>query len=283
MGKFDIKSSLNEVAGVVQPITTILSGATLIYNLLDAPRQKEAERKEVEERVDFIVNNTGVAPIYNKLPFRFILKNGENQQVIDTYMVTGDKDYGQLVRGHVVMYKPRHGGGYDVLGEKEICEKYSISSTKQVIDILALMGDSADNFPGCPGVGEKTAVKLINEWGSIDNMLEHATEVKGAIGKKIIEHVEDIRMSKFLATIVTDIKEVTDNLPTLLQEMETRQPDIDKLSAIFDELEFKSLAKKIFNNIATKDAQSKEAITNRFQNRQQQFNQILTNQNQSQK
>ena len=180
-------------------------------------------------------------------------ESGENQQVIDTYMVTGDKDYGQLVRGHVFMYKPRHGGGYDVLGEKEICEKYSISSTKQVIDILALMGDSADNFPGCPGVGEKTAVKLINEWGSIDNMLEHATEVKGAIGKKIIEHVEDIRMSKFLATIVTDIKEVTDNLPTLLQEMETRQPDIDKLSAIFDELEFKSLAKKIFNNNTSSD------------------------------
>ena len=175
-------------------------------------------------------------------------ENGENRQIINTYMVTGDKDYGQLVRQNIFMYKPRHGGGYDVLGEKEICEKYSISSTAQVIDILALMGDSADNFPGCPGVGEKTAVKLINEWGSIDNLLLHATEVKGAIGKKIIEHEEDIRMSKFLATIVTDIKEVTDALPTLLHDMALQQPDKEKLTAIFDELEFKSLAKKILSD-----------------------------------
>ena len=116
---------------------------------------------------------------------------------IPTYMLTPDKDYGQLVRENVYIYRPRHGGGYETLGEKEVCEKYGIQSTAQVIDLLGLMGDSADNFPGCPGVGEKTAVKLINEFGSIEQLISNTDKLKGALKVKVESHVEDIRMSKF--------------------------------------------------------------------------------------
>ena len=120
---------------------------------------------------------------------------------IETYMLTPDKDYGQLVRDNVFIFRPRHGGGYETMGPREVCEKYGIPSTNSVIDLLALMGDSADNFPGCPGVGEKTAVKLINEFGSIESLIEKSSEIKGKLREKVEEHVEDIRMSYFLATI----------------------------------------------------------------------------------
>lgn len=205
-----------------------------------------------------------------------------NDESVDAqvYMLTPDKDYGQLVGGNVYMYKPRHGGGYEVLGEKEICEKYTISSAKNIIDLLALMGDSADNFPGCPGVGEKTAVKLINEWGSCEEMIANASKIKGALGKKVAEHIDDIRVSKYLAKIATDIPTSADgtgrshidvpifvaegeeqnsdnnkvvnfetgtlaDYPTLLHMMEYQQPDADKLGTIFEDLEFRALAKKI--------------------------------------
>ena len=170
---------------------------------------------------------------------------GGNDSRIETFMLTPDKDYGQLVKPLVKMYKPRHGGGYDILGEKEICEKYNISSPSQVIDLLALMGDSADNFPGCPGVGEKTAIKLISEWQSCENLIAHAQDIKGAIGRKVADHADDIRMSKFLATIRTDIEEVCQNFDDILESMTLQEPDAAKLSAIFDELEFRTLAKKI--------------------------------------
>lgn len=172
------------------------------------------------------------------------------------FMLTPDKDYGQLVTENVFMYKPRFKGGYDVLGEKEICEKYSISSAKQVIDILALMGDSADNFPGCPGVGEKTAVKLINEWGNCENLIEHASEVKGALGKKVQEHIEDIRISKFLAEIRTDIPEISDNLPTLLRNMEYGEWDVQELTRQLDLLELRQIKKKF---LAIANGDDKEA------------------------
>ncbi|MBR4363721.1 MAG: DNA polymerase I, partial [Prevotella sp.] len=127
------------------------------------------------------------------------------EQGIDCYMLTPDKDYGQLVNDHVFIYRPRHGGGYETMGEREVREKYGIPSSKSVIDLLALMGDSADNFPGCPGVGEKTAVKLINEFGSIDQLLANSSQIKGKLREKIEEHQEDIKMSYFLATIKTDV------------------------------------------------------------------------------
>ena len=131
------------------------------------------------------------------------LKAGEKG--METYMLTPDKDYAQLVRNNVFMFRPRHGGGYEKLGVQEIEEKYSITSPLQVIDLLALMGDSADNFPGCPGVGEKTAIKLINEFGSVEGLIENSSQVKGKLREKVEGAVEDIRMSKFLATIRTDV------------------------------------------------------------------------------
>ena len=163
-------------------------------------------------------------------------------QGIQTYMLTPDKDYGQLVRENVFMYRPRHGGGYEILGTKDIAEKYGIQSHEQVIDLLALMGDSADNFPGCPGVGEKTAAKLINEFGSVDNLLANTDKLKGKMKEKVEGAVEDIKMSKFLATIRTDVP-----LDLDLEKLKLEKPDEEKLTKIFEELEFKTLANKILN------------------------------------
>ena len=166
---------------------------------------------------------------------------------IDTFMLTPDKDYGQLIGPNVFMYRPRHGGGYEILGEKEVGEKYGIPTPAQVIDLLALMGDSADNFPGCPGVGEKTAAKLINQFGSIDNMLQHTDEIKGKLREKVENAVEDIKMSKFLATIRTDVP-----MELELDELKVEEPDETKLRAIFEELEFKTLINKFLNKSEVK-------------------------------
>lgn len=160
---------------------------------------------------------------------------------MDCYMVTPDKDYAQLVSKYVRMYRPRHGGGYETLGETEVCEKYGITSTAQVIDLLGLMGDSSDNYPGCPGVGEKTAVKLILEYGSIENLLASTPSIKGKMREKVEGAVEDIKMSKFLATIRTDVP-----VETTWDDMKKTEPDEAKLREIFAELEFKSLADRIF-------------------------------------
>ena len=159
---------------------------------------------------------------------------------VETYMLTPDKDYGQLVRDNIFQFRPRHGGGYEKMGPKEVCAKYGIENTDQIIDLLALMGDSSDNFPGCPGVGEKTAVKLIEEFGNIDNLLEHSDQIKGKLREKVEAHVDDIRMSKFLATIRTDVPIELD-----LDSLQLREPDEEKLRALFAELEFKTLADKI--------------------------------------
>jgi len=158
---------------------------------------------------------------------------------IETYMLTPDKDYGQLVRDNVFIFRPRHGGGYETMGPKEVNEKYGLSSPEQVIDLLALMGDSADNFPGCPGVGPKTAAKLIGEFGSIDAMLANSSKIKGKLREKVEGAVEDIRMSKFLATIRTDVP-----VELNLDALKLKEPDMKRLSEIFTELEFKSLLDK---------------------------------------
>ncbi len=166
---------------------------------------------------------------------------------IETYMLTPDKDYGQLVRENVFQFRPRHGGGYEKMGPKEVCEKYGISSTNQIIDLLALMGDSADNFPGCPGVGEKTAVKLINEFENIDNLLQHTDEIKGKLREKVENAVEDIKMSKFLATIRIDVP-----IDFNAEEFRLVEPDREKLRKLFLDLEFKTLADKILNKVENK-------------------------------
>lgn len=158
---------------------------------------------------------------------------------VQTYMLTPDKDYGQLVRDNVFIFRPRHGGGYETMGPKEVCEKYELHSPTQVIDLLALMGDSADNFPGCPGVGPKTATKLIAEFGSIDSILENSAKIKGKLREKVEGAVDDIRMSKFLATIRTDVPIDLD-----LDALKIQEPDTARLTEIFTELEFKSLLDK---------------------------------------
>lgn len=163
-------------------------------------------------------------------------------QGVETYMLTPDKDYGQLVRDNVFIYRPRHGGGYEKMGPKEVCAKYAIDSPQRVIDLLALMGDSADNFPGCPGVGEKTAAKLIAQFGDVDNMLENTADIKGKLREKVESAVDDIHMSKFLATIRTDVP-----IDLNLDSMRLGEPDEQKLREIFNELEFKTLADKILN------------------------------------
>lgn len=161
-------------------------------------------------------------------------------QGVTTYMLTPDKDYGQLVKDNVFIFRPRHGGGYETMGIEEVKQKYGIPSTAAVIDLLALMGDSADNFPGCPGVGEKTAVKLLNEFGSIEQLLNRTSELKGALKTKIEEHVDDIKMSKFLATIKTDVP-----IELNLDELKISEPNEEKLGQLMEELEFKTLASKI--------------------------------------
>ena len=161
------------------------------------------------------------------------------QQGFEVFMATPDKDYGQLVTDRVHMYRPRHSGGFEELGPKEVCEKYGISSTAQVVDLLGLMGDSSDNIPGCNGVGEKTAVKLLQQFGSVENMLNHTDEIKGALREKIASQAEAIRFSKFLATIKTDVP-VTFDADALV----AREPNLEALQPLFVELEFRSLLKK---------------------------------------
>lgn len=162
---------------------------------------------------------------------------------IETYMMTPDKDYGQLVSSNVFMYRPKFGDKeFEVMGPDEVMNKYGLSSPLQVIDMLGLMGDVADNIPGCPGVGEKTAVKLISQYGSIENLLEHKGELKGALKTKIETNEEGIVFSKFLATIKTDVPIELD-MPLL----ERKKIDEQKLRSLFEELEFRTLINRILN------------------------------------
>lgn len=161
---------------------------------------------------------------------------------VETYMLTPDKDYAQLVRENVLMYRPRHGGGYEILKEEDINKKYGLRSPHQVIDLLALMGDSADNFPGCPGVGEKTASKLIAQFGSLEELLNRTSELKGKMREKVETAVDDIKMSKFLATIRTDVP-----IDLNLDHLKITEPNTAELEEIFAELEFKSFANRILN------------------------------------
>ena len=158
-----------------------------------------------------------------------------------TYMMTPDKDYGQLISDRVLQYRPSlRGQGFEVRGPEQVCERYGISRPEQVIDLLALEGDASDNVPGCPGVGEKTAAKLIAEWGSVENLLEHTAELKGALKAKVEANTEQIRFSKFLVTIKTDVP--VDITP---DDLIRREPDVDALRAIYDELEFKTFTARL--------------------------------------
>ena len=168
------------------------------------------------------------------------------KQGITTYMMTPDKDYGQLVSDNVFMYRPKHSGGFEVMGIEEIKAKFDIRSTEQVIDMLGLMGDSSDNIPGCPGVGEKTAQKLVAEFGSIENLLAHTDQLKGALKTKVEANREMITFSKFLATIKVDAPIKLD-MNTLVRE----EPNEEELRKIFEELEFRTLINRVLKKTDT--------------------------------
>ena len=216
--------------------------------------QREATPEDIKQSVPIIKNilKAWNIPILEAEGYEAddvigTLATKAGEQGIDTYMLTPDKDYGQLVRENVKIYRPRHGGGYEVMGPEEVKAKYAIPSTEAVIDLLALMGDSADNFPGCPGVGEKTAVKLINEFGTVESLIARSSEIKGALQKKVEEHIDDIKLSKFLATIKTDVP-----IELKMDELKVSQPNETELAKLFEELELKSLASKILKKSETK-------------------------------
>ena len=174
---------------------------------------------------------------------------------VDTFMMTPDKDYGQLVTEHVKMYRPKYGDKeFEVLGVEEVKEKYGLSSPAQVIDMLGLMGDSADNIPGCPGVGEKTATKLIQQFGSIENLLAGTDQLKGALKSKIENNKEQIEFSKFLATIKTDVPIELD-----MEQLKKEDADEEKLRSLFEELEFRTLLDRKFKK------ETQQPVTDLFQ------------------
>ena len=181
--------------------------------------------------------------VIGTLATRFATSDPSVDDVIQVYMMTPDKDYGQLVRPNVWMYRPHSGDKpFELLGEKEVCEKYGLHSPIQVIDLLGLMGDASDNIPGCPGVGEKTAVKLIGEFGSIENLLENTDQLKGALRKKVEENRQQIEFSRFLATIKTDVP-----IDITLSALERKEIDADRLRSLFEELEFRNLIQRVMN------------------------------------
>ena len=216
----------------------------------EAFEQYKAQRQETPEdirwavpRIKQILQAMNVpvleVPCYEADDVIGTIAHKAEQEGFEVYMATPDKDYGQLVTEHIFMYRPRHTGGFEKLGPQEVCEKYGLQSQSQVIDLLGLMGDSSDNIPGCKGVGEKTAVQLLQQFGSIDNLLANTDLLKGALQRKVQEQVEEIRFSRFLATIKTDVPIEFDAQALVYQDR-----NWELLAPIYRELEFNSLLKQ---------------------------------------
>lgn len=244
-------NTLEEIVKKEQPTHLAVafdpSGPTFRHEAFEQYKaQREATPEDIRKAVPIIkdIIKAYNIPIFIKDGFEAddvigTLSRMAEEHGFETYMVTPDKDYGQLVGGNVYMYRPRHSGGYEVMGEKEVTEKYGLANKTQVIDLLGLMGDSSDNIPGCPGIGEKTAVKLLQEFGSIDNLLASTEQLKGALKTKIESNMEQIKFSKFLATIRTDVP-----LEFNEDELKVVKADSDKVLELFSELEFRQLATK---------------------------------------
>ena len=178
------------------------------------------------------------------------LSKKAEQQGFTTYMMTPDKDFGQLVTDKVLLYKPaKFGEPAQVWGPKEVCERYGISEPKQLIDILGLWGDAADNIPGIPGIGEKTAAQLVQKYGSVENLIAHADELKGKQKENVINFAEQGMMSKMLATINLEVPVEFDE-----EELRAKEPDLPALMALFEELEFKTFAKRFLEDYKGKQS-----------------------------
>ena len=165
-----------------------------------------------------------------------------DKERFDVYMMTPDKDYGQLTESHIFIYKPKYGSNeFDILDDRKVMEKYHLSSPVQMIDLLGLMGDASDNIPGCPGVGEKTAIKLLQEFGSIEKLLEQTHQLKGALRKKVEDNREQILFSKFLATIKTD-------LPIAVKEDDLARKEMNReaIKMVFEALEFRTFLNRMY-------------------------------------
>lgn len=210
--------------------------------------QREAQPEDISRAVPYIkqiiaAHNIPIieVPGYEADDVIGTLARRAEAEGYTTYMMTPDKDYAQLVTANTFMYRPAmKGGGFEVRGVEQICERYGISSPSQVIDLLALEGDVSDNIPGCPGVGEKTAIKLISEWGSVENLLDNTASLKGAIQKKISENAEKIRFSKFLVTIKTDVP-----VDCSIASLQRKEDNVCLLREIYTELEFKTFLNRL--------------------------------------
>ena len=244
-------------------------GPTFRHEMYDQYKaQREAQPEDISAAVPIIkeIVKAYDIPIFEVPGYEAddvigTLSRMASQEGFTTYMMTPDKDYGQLVTDNVLMYKPSlRGQDFEIRGPKEVCEKYGIQSPTQVIDLLALEGDSIDNIPGCPGVGPKTASKLIGEFGSVENLLDHASEIKGAVGRKIETNAEQIRFSKKLATIRTDVP-----LDVDFNTLQRGPVDVESLRQIFTDLEFKTFIARLSAmagpNIKAPKAVTSEAVT----------------------
>ena len=220
------------------------SGPTFRHEAFEAYKaQREKTPEDIKMAVPYIKELLRAynIPVYEVMGFEAddvigTLAKQAAVQGFDVFMLTPDKDYGQLVDEHIFMYRPRHNGGYEVMGTAEVLNKYGLTNQAQVIDLLGLMGDSSDNIPGCPGVGEKTAVKLLQEFGSIDGLLANTDALKGALKVKIESNVAQIQFSRFLATIKTDVPIVLNQ-----EELQRKEPNAEALRGLFTELEFRKL------------------------------------------
>ena len=237
------------------------AGPTFRHEAFEAYKaQREKTPEDIKIAVPYIKELLRAynIPVYEVMGFEAddvigTLAKQAAAQGFDVFMLTPDKDYGQLVDEHIFMYRPRHNGGYEVMGTAEVLNKYGLTNQAQVIDLLGLMGDSSDNIPGCPGVGEKTAVKLLQEFGSIDGILANIPALKGALKTKIESNIEQIKFSRFLATIKTDVPIVLNQ-----EELQRKEPNAEALRGLFTELEFRSLLNKYASNAAPEPADRTE-------------------------
>ncbi|MBB3702156.1 DNA polymerase I [Alloprevotella rava] len=250
---FGFVSTLNEVLQKEQPDLLAIgfdpSGQTFRHELFpEYKAQREATPEDIKMAVPIIKELIKAyrIPILEVPGFEAddvigTMAKAAVRKGYEVRMITPDKDYAQLVEPNLLMQRPGHGNvPWEILGPQEVCEKYGLQSPLQVIDYLALMGDAADNIPGCPGVGPKTATTLLQQFGSCEDIITHSSELKGAVRKKIEEHVDEIKLSKVLTTIKTDVPLQYD-----FEQFKIEEPDKEALRQIFTELEFRSFLTKL--------------------------------------